>query len=113
MKRIGQKLRGRLHSRRGESIAETLIAMLIATLAFIVLVSMVSHATKLITSSQKSMKEYYIDNNQLSTPSGGTGTVVVKDGDATVTLYPGYTGTVDTTTNNHFSGKSFTAYRLA
>lgn len=53
--RIARKLK----SRAGESIAETLIGLLIASLALVMLAGSISTATRLILTSKDRMDEYY------------------------------------------------------
>ena len=54
MNRIKAKLRGRT----GESIAETLIATLIAALALVMLAGAVASAARIVTTSKKAIEEY-------------------------------------------------------
>lgn len=54
MKRIKAKLRGRA----GESIAETLIATLIAALALVMLAGAVASAANMITGSKDALSKY-------------------------------------------------------
>lgn len=54
MKRIKAKLRGRA----GESIAETLIATLIAALALVMLAGAVASAARIVTTSREAIEEY-------------------------------------------------------
>ena len=56
----------RLRSRAGETIAEVLIALLISSLALVILAQMISASTNMILSSEKTMKKYYEQNNVLA-----------------------------------------------
>ena len=76
-KRICKKLR----SKAGETIAEVLIALLISSLALVLLAQMISAATNMILSSEKTMKEYYKQNNVLAEQNTEN-----KDSTATVTM---------------------------
>ncbi len=69
-KRIMKKLRD--HS--GETIAETLIALLVSALALVMLAGAIGTAARVVTTSENTMQAYYLANNDLATPgdSGGT-----------------------------------------
>ena len=69
-KRIMKKLRD--HS--GETIAETLIALLVSALALVMLAGAIGTAARVVTTSERTMQAYYLANNNLATPgdSGGT-----------------------------------------
>ena len=49
----------KLRSRAGESIGETLIALLIAALALLMLAGAVSSASRIVTRNKAAMKSYY------------------------------------------------------
>ena len=53
------RIRAKLHSRAGESIGETLVALLISALALLMLAGAVSSAAKLVTRNDASMRQYY------------------------------------------------------
>ena len=53
----------KLSSQSGESIGETLVALLIAALALTMLAGAVSSAMNIVTRSKKSMDDYYTVNN--------------------------------------------------
>ena len=59
MKQSKKKLRGC----KGESIGETLIALLISSLALLMLAGAVSSAANIVTTSKQKMVEYYTDAN--------------------------------------------------
>lgn len=74
----------KLKNHSGESIAETLVAMLISTLALLVLAGAITTATNLISKSSTSLDEYYSANNNLDNGSGtssSTATVTVAGSD--------------------------------
>ena len=87
----------KLRSNSGESIAETLVAVLIAALALLMLAGTINTASRLITRSKTALDAYYTENNKLSehssSNSSGTSTVTVSSGAAdgwiscTVDLY--------------------------
>ena len=55
MKKIAQKLK----NKGGESISEVLVALLISSLALVMLASMIGTTTRLVTRSKDTMREYY------------------------------------------------------
>lgn len=80
-KRVIQKLR----SRAGESIGETLVALLISSLALVMLAGAISAAGNMVTRSRTAMEQYHDGNAALANPSGGTLTVtLVCDTDSTL-----------------------------
>ena len=56
----------KLKSQKGETIAEVLIALLISSLALVMLASMISSTERIVTSSTKKMAEYYEVSNKLA-----------------------------------------------
>ena len=56
----------KLESTSGESIAETLVAVLISAFALLMLAGTVNTASNLITKSQASLEEYYANTNELA-----------------------------------------------
>lgn len=61
MKRAIQKLSGRA----GESLGETLFALLISALALMMLAGAVSAGMRMVTSSKKAVDDYYQVNNAI------------------------------------------------
>lgn len=59
---IGRKLR----SRAGESIAETLVSVLIAAVALVMLAGMISTTLRLVEDSSKKIEAYYTANDALT-----------------------------------------------
>ena len=66
MKRLREKIAARLKNSAGESLAEVLIALLIAALALTMLAATISAASKMITNSKTKMGEYYAANDALA-----------------------------------------------
>ena len=81
MKRIAQKLR----SRAGESIGETLIALLISSLALLMLAGAISTTTRIVTHSNETMDAYYAADRGLAARDTGEAslTVTLNDGENT------------------------------
>lgn len=61
MKKLKQKLR----SRAGESISETLVAVLISALALVMLAGAMSAATSVVNRSRDKLNEYYNGNETM------------------------------------------------
>ena len=62
MKRICLK---KLKSQAGESISEVLIALLISSLALVMLASMISATNNIVSKSKSTMEDYYACNEDL------------------------------------------------
>lgn len=61
----------KLRSTSGESIAETLVAVLIAALALLMLAGTVNSSSRIITKSQTNMERYYQVYNTLADNTSG------------------------------------------
>ncbi len=59
------KIRIKLIRQNGETIGETLVALLISSLALLMLAGAISAASRMITVSNNKMKEYYINDRAL------------------------------------------------
>ncbi len=79
MKRLLSK---KIGNAKGETIAETLIALLISSLALIMFAGAISAAKNIISTSRARYKDYYTADATMvdSSSSGTTGTVTVKTG---------------------------------
>ena len=64
-------IRKRLTSRAGETIAETLVGLLVSSLALVMLAGAISATWKLVYRSDTAMAAYYEANNALEAGSGG------------------------------------------
>ncbi len=78
--RIFRKLHDKLRDTRGETITETLAAVLIAAMAMIIFASMITASQRIITKSEAVMKDYYAGVSSMETAgtAAGTGTVTIK-----------------------------------
>lgn len=68
--------------RRGESIAEALIALLISCIGLMMLAGLISSSGRMISQSSKTLETYYAAGNQLEEKAEGGGvpfTMVLKD----------------------------------
>ncbi len=70
----------KLYNQSGETIAETLIAMLIASIALVMLASMINSTVNVVNKSKAKMEEYYEANALLenSAASGDTFTITIQ-----------------------------------
>ena len=72
----------KLKSTAGESISETLVALLIAALALTMLASAISAASYMINTSRSALRTYYEQKENIETRAATTGsdlTLVIKD----------------------------------
>ena len=60
-----KKIKAKLRGRAGESIAETLIATLIAALALVMLAGAVASAARIITTSRDAIEEYQAETGTI------------------------------------------------
>ena len=86
MKKLYRSIRNKLSSRAGETISETLISMLIASLALVMLAGAVSSAAAMITKSKDKLGDYYQENEKLvavaPSASPSSPTIVIKEKNA-------------------------------
>ena len=76
-----QRLRNKLKSRNGESIGESLAALLIASVALVMLAGMLTTTFRLTTNSQNNVGDYYEANRILAMQTeedGSDGTVYLR-----------------------------------
>ena len=74
-----EKLKQKLQSRAGESIGETLVSLLIAALALVMLAGAISASSGVIMKSRDKLNDYYSANEEAS------GVVKMTSGGSTVT----------------------------
>ncbi len=76
------KIKEKLNKHSGESLAETLFALLFAALAFVMLAGAMTAAGDVVTRSKEKLKEYYstIETRVVNmTDSGEPITITIKD----------------------------------
>lgn len=73
LKRIAAKLRGR----GGETFAETLIALLISSLALVMLAAAISASSRIVTTSRTTLTAYYADENSLAMRAGSASATTI------------------------------------
>ena len=61
-----RKIFSYIHNEDGESIAETLVATLIASFALVLLAGIMSTSVKIVTDSKTGMSKYYDSVNQMA-----------------------------------------------
>ena len=74
-----KNIKKKLNSRSGESIGETLVALLISSLALVMLASIITAGSSIIIKSRDKLSKYY-EEEELSTNSG---TVTISGGTLT------------------------------
>ena len=106
MKWVGSKLR----SGAGESIAETLVALLISALALVMLAGAISATARMITVSDKQMGKYYEGDTNLvqQSTSDGTLDITIKG----LGTLQEYRNDVNYYKNDAFSNSIVVAYKL-
>ena len=89
MKRLRANLSKKLKGNAGESLAEVLIALLIAALALTMLASVISSAARMITQSKDTMANYFLANDALTThiiKADGKSSTLVDSGELKLTV---------------------------
>ena len=72
-KEMKMKIVNKLGSRSGESISETLVALLISALALVMLAGVIATSSRIVTKSRASMGRYYNNCNDMVRMSAGAG----------------------------------------
>ncbi|MBQ6479683.1 MAG: hypothetical protein IJI45_01065 [Anaerolineaceae bacterium] len=70
----------------GETISEVLVALLISSLALVMLASMITSTSKMVTTSKSKMDEYYTANTELESLTAASDPKAVKVNDLTVSI---------------------------
>ena len=79
------KLRDKLRSGAGESLIETLVSMLVASAALLMLGGAITSATRMVTKSRDTLERYYANESILASMEDGTD----SDTDRRLTVSPG------------------------
>ncbi len=98
-----KKLVAKLRSRAGESLTETLVALLIAALGLVILAGAISSTNSMVQRSKTVMTSYYTANNALEAQSGSK-----TDLSVSITSFGDYP--VEAYSNDVISGKTVAAY---
>ena len=80
-----RRIRKKLKSQAGESIGEVLIALLISSLALVMLASMISATNNMVKNSDTAMKDYYACCNDLEKFTKTQTNVIKSTGGITIT----------------------------
>lgn len=102
------KLKNKLKSKKGETITETLVSVLIAAAAMILFASMITSSQRILKKSESIMDDYYAGEAKMEEAmvgggtSDGTGTVTIKQANDTLPHYG--------INNNHKSGEISVSY---
>ena len=108
----GRAIRRKLRSNRGETIGETLVALLISALALVMLAGAISSTANMINTSDRKMGEYYSKDAALVEHSGGdpSGDLLVTiQSDSDANIKKDYKVHFDT--NKAFEAKPVVAYK--
>ena len=111
MMRVIYKAQRKTKNHSGETIAETLVALLISSIALMMLASMINSTVNLVTKSEAKMRDYYTLNAELenSAESEDTFTItIIPQNESDSKLNMSVDG-VHYQTNNLFS-KTVVAY---
>ena len=109
--RINQKIRGN----SGESITETLVALLISSLALMMLAGAISAATRVITQSKNKIAQYYKADTELAEQKSGTsGTIqmTLKDNSGGEDVLPNAVFSVNSYQNGTFTKNVVVSYAV-
>ena len=72
-----KKIKARVRSLAGETIAETLVALLISSLALLMLAGAVSSAVRIVLRSENKLEAYYKKDENVAAHNTKTGTISV------------------------------------
>ena len=113
MRDMMKKASRKLKSRAGESIGETLVALLISALALVMLAGAISATGRMITASDKQLGKYYDGDKRLVTLTVSDGTLnsLTIKGEGTAAVQEVHNN-VPYSINNAFTSKPVVAYKL-
>lgn len=88
MKRIHipEKVNKKLRDRAGESLSETLVALLISAFALVMLAGAIATASRIVMVSRDKLEHYYDENENLATMETSDGTLTMKFSNSTVKI---------------------------
>ena len=111
------KLNKKIHNQAGESIGETLVALLIAALALVMLAGAISASSGVIMKGRNKLNAYYTanetDSGVVKMASGGsevTNGITIKDSSSSISEQ---SYKVTYFTNDEFSSKTVIAYKYS
>ena len=102
-------------SSKGESITETLVALLISALALVMLAGMIAGSVRITQKSREAYSEYMDAMNEVETRSGTPveGTATFKNGNEAVAIADGVGASIDMEYFVNTSEGNIAAYRSA
>ena len=109
---MNDKIRKKLKSRSGESIGETLVALLISALALVMLAAAISAASGIVIRSRTKLDDYYKANETIviqMTAGGTSGSITIKDESGSIA---DQSKDVTYYKNDEFGKKTVIAYKL-
>ena len=119
-RKVMETIKRKLYLNMGESIGETLIALLVASLALVMLAGAISSGSNSITKSKDKLDKYYSATEDVVTRSSDSsteyrytivsGTMMITDPSNTIQFNPGGES-VTFYENNEFSNKPVIAYK--
>ena len=101
-----KNLRRKLNSRKGESIAEVLVALLVSALGIVLLASMIASSVRMIEQSRETVNDYVVEQNKLA---DGTAPANAPEGTVTLTNEAGRDQELTDATKN--SGTTVVYYK--
>ena len=106
-------IKNKLRSRAGESISETLIALLISALAIVMLAGAITAASSIVKKSRETLNSYYQENEKMAavTDAWVPDSVTITE-DADKQDPAEFEIPVKSYTNETFSGNTVEAYVL-
>lgn len=116
MKKHWVKIINKLHGNSGETISETLISLLIASLALLMLAGAISAGESLIIRSKNKLDTYYTANEKLANYQNQNGTISISitDNSQSSKLDKLKASTIENVKcykNNEFSGTPVISYK--
>ena len=109
---LNNSIRKKLGSRAGESIAETLVALLISALAIVMLAGAVFSGSNIVRRSRAVLDDYYSSNEDIATVDGSWSTDSITITETGTTDPKKFTISVKSYTNDTFQGNTVKAYIL-
>jgi hypothetical protein len=108
-----KKMKQKIHSQAGESISETLVSLLVAALALVMLAGAISAASDVIVVSRDKLDRYNSANQEktgvIKMESGGrSGSITIKDLSHSISEQ---SYSVTYYKNNEFDGRTVVAYK--
>lgn len=81
-----KELQKKLKNQSGETIGETLVALLIASLALVMLASMIQTTVNVVKKSETMMTQYYEAESEMETASSGSATISITDAEGSLSV---------------------------